>query len=141
MIFKRNSQFYHCSRRHPFEIKFPVAIRFLIGSFPEYGMFAFQQRQYLTSGYISFLHSLLDMFTPADPIRVIFSQIIDDLPGCSFCQRELIYSLRFTFVLGSPIRLMPIILIGGVRIVNHCCPVIQSKPLSITRLTEPIGLH
>ncbi len=126
MIFQRNSQFYHCSRRHPFEIKFPVAIRFLIRSFTKYRMLAFQQRQYLTGGYISLLHPLFDVFTPADPVRVMLSQIIDYLPGRSFCQRKLIYSLRFSAVHESPIKLIPIILIGSVCIVNHCYPITQT---------------
>jgi len=125
MIFQRNSQFYHSSRRHSFEIKFPVAIRFLIRSFAEYRMFAFQQRQYLTGGYISFLHPFFDVFTPADPVRVMLSQIVDDLPGRSFCQRKLIYSLRFSVAHESPIKLIPIILIGGMRIVNQCYPLTQ----------------
>lgn len=83
-------------------------------------MSAFQQRQYLTGSYIAFLHPLFDVFTPADPVRVMFSQIIDDLPGRSFCQRKLIYSLRLSVAHESPIKLTPIILIGRVHIVNHC---------------------
>lgn len=126
MIFQCNSQFYHCSRRHAFEIKFPVAIRFLIWPLPEYGVLAFQQRQYLTGAYTSFLHPFFNVFTPADPVRVMFSQIIDDLPGRSFCQRKLIYSLRFSATHESPIKLIPIILIGGSRIVNHCYPFTQT---------------
>jgi hypothetical protein len=102
-------------------------------------MSAFQQRQYLTGSYISFLHPLFDVFTPADPVRVMFSQIIDDLPGRSFCQRKLIYSLRFSVAHESPIKLTPIILIGCMHIVNHCY-LLTPQTFGVTHQDQGSGL-